>query len=75
MTSKRAAASNATRMAWCKFHLTETCEPDTPNLVTNVVTAAATLPDGRLAAVVQAGLTERDLLSNHSVALHGPLKR
>ncbi|MFH9424200.1 IS1182 family transposase [Streptomyces sp. NPDC017529] len=45
-----------------KVHLTETCEPDAPNLITNVVTTAATVSDDRMAAVVHAGLTERGLL-------------
>ncbi len=46
-----------------KVHLTKTCEPDAPNLITNVVTTLATVPDDRMAAVVHAGLAERDLLS------------
>lgn len=45
-----------------KVHLTETCEPDVPNLITNVVTTAATVPDDRMAAVVHTGLAGRDLL-------------
>nr|WP_222110117.1 IS1182 family transposase [Streptomyces cupreus] len=45
-----------------KVHLTETCEPGTVHLVMNVTTTAATVPDDRMAAVVHAGLAERDLL-------------
>lgn len=45
-----------------KVHLTETCEPGTVHLVTNVTTTAATVPDDRMAAVVHAGLARRDLL-------------
>ncbi len=45
-----------------KVHLTETCEPGTVHLVTDVTTTAATVPDDRMAAVVHAGLARRDLL-------------
>lgn len=45
-----------------KVHLTETCEPDAPNLVTNVATTVSTVPDDRMAAVVHAGLAARDCL-------------
>ncbi|MFB7475082.1 IS1182 family transposase [Kitasatospora sp. NPDC056184] len=45
-----------------KVHLTETCESDAVHLVTNVVTTVAPVPDDRMAAVVHAGLAERDML-------------
>ncbi|MEV7025604.1 transposase, partial [Kitasatospora sp. NPDC093558] len=45
-----------------KVHLTETCEEGTPNLITNVATTIATVPDDRMAAVVHAGLAARDCL-------------
>ncbi|MFD7924321.1 transposase, partial [Streptomyces sp. NPDC059740] len=45
-----------------KVHLTETCEPDAPNLITNVATTLATVPDDRMAAVVHAALAARDCL-------------
>lgn len=45
-----------------KVHLTETCEPETVHLVTDVTTTAATVPDDRMAAVVHSRLAERDLL-------------
>ncbi len=45
-----------------KVHLTETCDPDAPNLITNVATTVATVPDDRMAAVVHAGLAARDCL-------------
>lgn len=41
-----------------KVHFTETCEPDAPNLITQVVTAAAPVPDDRMAAVIHARLAE-----------------
>ncbi|GAQ77532.1 IS1182 family transposase [Streptomyces turgidiscabies] len=45
-----------------KVHLTETCEPDTPNLITNVATTPATVPDNAMADVIHASLAERDYL-------------
>ncbi|MEU8894212.1 transposase, partial [Streptomyces sp. NPDC048442] len=45
-----------------KVHLTETCEPGSVHLVTNVITAAAPASDNRMAAVVHAGLARRNLL-------------
>lgn len=41
-----------------KVHFTETCEPDAPNLLTQVVTTAGPVPDDRMAAVVHARLAE-----------------
>jgi len=43
-------------------HLTETCEEDCPNLITNVVTTDATVPDTELLAPIHTHLAERDLL-------------
>lgn len=45
-----------------KVHLTETCEATTPNLLINVATTAATVPDIRMTAVVHAGLAQRGRL-------------
>lgn len=45
-----------------KAHLTETCEPHAPHLITHVATTVATVPDDRMAAHVHAGLAERRLL-------------
>jgi transposase len=45
-----------------KAHLTETCEPGTPHLITHVETTVATVPDDRMAAVVHTALAERGLL-------------
>jgi transposase len=45
-----------------KIHLTETCEPDTVHLVTNVTTTTGAVADQRMAAVVHAGLARRELL-------------
>ncbi|MFF7632597.1 transposase [Kitasatospora sp. NPDC008050] len=45
-----------------KVHLTETCEEGVPNLITNVATTLATVPDDRMAAVVHAAPATRDCL-------------
>jgi len=45
-----------------KVHLTETCELDTPNLITNVATTVATVPDNVMAGEIHRGLAERDCL-------------
>ena len=45
-----------------KVHLTETCDADTPNLITDVQTTVATTPDGRLTRPIQAALAARGLL-------------
>ncbi|MFC8270338.1 IS1182 family transposase [Streptomyces cinereoruber] len=44
-----------------KVHLTETCEPDRPNLITHVATTDSTIQDVRLAAPIHAHLAERGL--------------
>jgi transposase len=45
-----------------KIHLTETCEADLPNLMTDVQTTAAGTPDAAMTATVQSALAERGLL-------------
>ena len=45
-----------------KVHLTETCDPDLPHLLTNVETTPATTPDDHMVGVVHAALATRDRL-------------
>ncbi|WP_369223266.1 IS1182 family transposase [Streptomyces sp. R39] len=45
-----------------KVHLTETCEPGVPNLVTNVATTVSTTQDVVMAGRIHAGLAARDCL-------------
>ncbi|MEV3928144.1 IS1182 family transposase [Streptomyces sp. NPDC049944] len=45
-----------------KVHLTETCEPGVPNLITNVATTVATVPDSIMAADIHAALADRGCL-------------
>ena len=51
-----------------KVHLTETCDPDTPHVITNVETTPATTPDDKMVSVVHASLEQSELLpSEHLV--------
>src|SRR5271167_4728455 len=57
-------------MSWTgyKAHLTETCDPETPHLITNVETTPATTPDDNMVAVVHQSLEKSELLpSEHLV--------
>lgn len=49
-------------------HLTETCDPDTPNLITHVETTPATTGDVEMTDVIHQALAEKNLLpSEHFV--------
>lgn len=50
-----------------KVHLTETCDDDKPNLITNVYTVNATEPDDRAVDPIHDALQARDLLPNEHV--------
>ncbi|WP_331762123.1 IS1182 family transposase [Streptomyces anulatus] len=45
-----------------KVHITETCEPDQPNLITHVLTTTAPVHDVQVTDTIHEGLAERDLL-------------
>ena len=45
-----------------KLHLTETCEPAQPDLITQVLTTPATTPDGVMGPPIEDDLAARDLL-------------
>ncbi|WP_327248242.1 IS1182 family transposase [Streptomyces sp. NBC_01320] len=49
---------------WCgyKTHLSETCEPNAPHLITHVVTTDATVADTEVTEVVHQGMAARELL-------------
>ncbi len=49
---------------WCgyKTHLSETCEPDAPHLITHVATTDATVTDTEMTEAVHQGLAARELL-------------
>ena len=51
-----------------KVHLTESCDPEAPRLITNVETTPATTPDDNMVEVVHRSLKRRNLLpSEHLV--------
>jgi transposase len=51
-----------------KVHLTETCDPDMPHVISNVETTLASTPDDNMVAVVHQSLKQRALLpSEHLV--------
>lgn len=45
-----------------KVHLSETCDEQTPNLITHVETTAATTPDGEITSMIHQQLAQKDLL-------------
>jgi transposase len=62
--------SNKRGLSWTgyKVHLSETCDQDTPRLITNVHTTVATTQDVACTAEIQASLSNKNLLpSRHFV--------
>jgi transposase len=51
-------------MAWIgyKVHMTETCDTDTPHVITHVETTLATTPDDKMLDTIHAALAEHTLL-------------
>ncbi|MCX4482387.1 IS1182 family transposase [Streptomyces anulatus] len=45
-----------------KVHITETCEPDQPNLITHVLTTTAPVHDVQVTDIIHGGLAEQNLL-------------
>ncbi|MDP9480590.1 MAG: IS1182 family transposase [Actinomycetota bacterium] len=54
-----------------KAHLTETCDQEGPNLITDVRTTAATVPDLKVLGTVHASLEKRGLLPNEHLVDSG----
>ena len=56
--------------AWTgyKVHLTETCEAERPNLITNVETTTAAVADDAVTAKIHNALAEHDLLPDIHIA-------
>jgi len=64
----RLAFKRATAWVGYKVHLTETCEPGAPNLITQVHTVLAPVADWNSLPMIHQGLAQRDLLpSQHLV--------
>lgn len=72
-TEARYAKKRSTRWVGYKVHLTETCDPDTPNLITDVQTSPAPTADGELTLAIQASLAARDLLPAEQIVDTGYL--
>lgn len=64
----RFSQKRSTEWLGYKVHLTETCDEETPHLITNVETTPATTSDFVMTAVIEEQLAERELLpSEHLV--------
>lgn len=63
----RYSKKRSTEWTGYKVHLTETCEPDMPNLITDVQTTLAPVSDFDLPPVIQAQLATRDLLPDEHI--------
>ncbi len=50
-----------TKWVGYKVHITETCNPDTPHIITHVVTTASTQPDGKVTSEIHEALTVKDM--------------
>jgi transposase len=61
-TDARYGKKRSTGWVGYKVHLTETCEPDTPLLITDVQTTQAPVADGEVTPAVHAALQARDRL-------------
>jgi transposase len=53
------------------FHVTETCDPELPRLITDVQTTPAPVPDTEVLPQIQADLQKRDLLPRTHLADRG----
>lgn len=51
-----------TKWTGYKVHLTETCSPKTPHIITHVVTTASTTPDVKVTSEIHDALTEKEML-------------
>jgi len=58
----RSCSKRNTHWVGYKLHLTETCEPAQPDLITQVLTTPATTPDGVMGPPIEDDLAARDLL-------------
>jgi len=64
----RYGVKRSTTWTGSKVHLTETCDPGAPHLISNVETTLAPLGDVEMTAPIHAGLARKDLLpSTHLV--------
>jgi transposase len=57
----RFATKRTTTWTGYKLHVTETCEPDAPNLITNIETTTAAVADDAVTATIHAALVDQAL--------------
>ena len=69
----RYSKKKATCWVGYKVHLTETCDPDTPHLITDVQTTPAPRADGDMTPAIQESLAARDLLPEQQLVDTGYL--
>jgi transposase len=67
----RYAKKRRTEWTGYKVHVTETCEPDAPNLITNVETTPAPVSDFDLPPVIHTHLADRGLLPDEHIVDSG----
>lgn len=67
--------SSKRNVSWAgyKVHLTETCDPDTPNLITHVETRPSTEPDHEVVDTLHRDLAEKDRLPGEHLVDQGYL--
>jgi transposase len=64
----RYSVKRETRWTGYKVHLTETCDDERPNLITNVETTSAAVADDAVTEQIHAHLAERQLLPDKHIA-------
>ena len=67
-TEARYANKGATTWTGYKLLITETCEPDTPNLITNIATTTAAIADDAVTEEIHAALAEHKLVPDVHIA-------
>ena len=63
----RYSSKRETHWVGYKLHLTETCDADHPDLITQVMTTPATTQDSVMGPAIQQDLANRDLLPGHTL--------
>ena len=63
----RYGKKRSTEWTGYKVHLTETCDDDTPNLITDVLTTAAPISDFDVLPTIQQQLTERHVIPGEQI--------
>jgi transposase len=67
----RYSVKRTTTWTGYKVHLTETCDEETPHLITQVHTSPATTPDGHILPAIHAALAEKELLPDEHLVYAG----